>query len=65
VGAKVYRTLPNSYAAVSAAVNQGMPLAAFAHRDPVTKVLEAMATELLDRPEGKKTSWLGGLLHHH
>lgn len=65
VGAKVHRTLPNSYAAVSAAVNQGMPLAAFAHRDPVAKGLEAMAIELLERPDSKKAGWFGNLLHHH
>ncbi len=65
VGAKVHRTLPNSYAAVSAAVNQGMPLASFAHRDPVAKGLEAMAAELIDRPEAKKPGWFSNLLHHH
>lgn len=64
VGAKVHRTLPNSYAAVSAAVNQGMALASFAHRDPVAKALEAMAAELIDRPEVKKQGWFSHLLHH-
>ncbi len=65
VGAKVWTTVPNSYAAVSAAVNQGTPLAAFAPRDPVAKALDAMAIDLLERQESKKHGWLSGLWHHH
>jgi Flp pilus assembly CpaE family ATPase len=60
----VWTTVPNSYAAVSAAVNQGMPLAAFAPRDPVARALDGMATDLLERPELKKKSWFGGLWNH-
>ncbi len=46
LGLKAFRTIPNSYAAVAASVNQGVPIAKLAPRDPVSRALEEMASEL-------------------
>jgi pilus assembly protein CpaE len=56
LGMKVYRTIPNSYSAVAASVNQGVPVIKLAPRDPVSKALEDMAHELapVDRAAARK-----------
>jgi pilus assembly protein CpaE len=56
LGMKVYRTIPNSYSAVAASVNQGVPVIKLAPRDPVSKALEEMAHELapVDKAAARK-----------
>jgi len=63
LGIKVLDTIPNSYEAVSASVNQGVPIMKIAKHDPVTKALQEMA-QRLEQPQGKKSGWLDQLLHH-
>jgi pilus assembly protein CpaE len=64
LGMKVYKTVPNSYSAVSASVNQGVPIMKIAPRDPVTKSLQAIAANLGSNPQSKNGSWISHLLHH-
>lgn len=61
---KVFKTVPNSYEAVSASVNQGVPMMKIDKRNSVTKVLVEMAKNLTDDPQAKNRSWLDNLLHH-
>jgi len=61
---KVFRTIPNSYAAVSASVNQGIPILKLAQRDPVTKCLLEIAYTMSNTPHAKNESWFSHLLHH-
>jgi pilus assembly protein CpaE len=55
------KTLPNSYQAVAAAVNQGRPIASFARNNPVSKSLQELAQQLTKRSE-EKGALLGRLL---
>lgn len=49
LGCKVFQTIPNSYTAVAASVNQGRPLLAIAKTDPVARALVQVA-ERYTRP---------------
>jgi len=64
LGMPVYRTVPNSYRTVATSVNQGIPIAKLAPRDPVTKTLMEMAGEL-KQSSGKAAAepkgWLSAL----
>lgn len=64
LGTKVYKTIPNSYDAVSTSVNQGVPIMKIAKHDPVTKALQEVALKLTEGSQTKKNGWLAGLLHH-
>lgn len=57
---KVFRTIPNSFSAVAASVNQGVPILKLAPRDPVAKGLREMAGALA--AVKKEGGWLKGLL---
>lgn len=60
---KIGRTIPNSHAAVSASVNQGVPLLEMAPRDPVARALHDWAQELAPiREERRHKGWLQGLM---
>jgi pilus assembly protein CpaE len=61
---KVYATIPNSFQAVSASVNQGMPIMKMAKHDDVSKSLCHLAHELVHGPAHKSDGWLAHLLHH-
>lgn len=61
---KVYATIPNSFQAVSASVNQGMPIMKMAKHDDVSKSLCHLAHELVHGPAQKSDGWLAHLLHH-
>jgi len=63
LGMKVFKTIPNSYEAVSASVNQGVPMMKIDKHDAVTKALQDVAKTLTDNPQAKKSSWLDSLLH--
>lgn len=58
---EVFKTLPNSYAAVAAAVNQGQPIAALARGNPLAKALQELARALMP-PSEERGSLLGKLL---
>jgi len=64
LGMKVYKTIPNSYVAVSASVNQGVPIVKIAKHDAVTKALQEVAESLVEGSKAKKSGWLDTLLHH-
>ena len=60
LGVAPFKTVPNSYSAVAAAVNQGRPIASFARNNPVSKALQEMA-QLLARPAEEGVASLGRL----
>ena len=60
---KVYATISNSFEAVSASVNQGMPIMKIAKHDEVSKSLRHLAHELVHGPAKKSDGWLAHLLH--
>jgi len=64
LGMKVYKTIPNSYEAVSASVNQGVPIIRVAKHDAVTKALQEVTESLVEGTTAKKSGWLDSLLHH-
>ncbi len=57
LGMKVFVTFPNSFEAVSASVNQGVPILKMAKRDPVSKTLIKLGHDL-EQGEGEKGGWL-------
>ncbi len=61
LGLAAFKTLPNSYEAVAAAVNHGQPIASFARGNPVAKALQDLA-QTMARPTGESASLLGKLL---
>lgn len=63
LGINVYETIPNSYQAVSASVNQGVPMMKIAKNDSVTKALHTIAQRLTEEPYSKKPGWLSHLMH--
>jgi pilus assembly protein CpaE len=58
---QVYERIPNSYAAVSASVNQGVPIMKISRHDVVTKSLEDIAEKLTEIQGSKETGWLSKL----
>lgn len=57
---KVMTTFPNSYAAVSASVNQGVPIVKMDRNDPVSKILLKLGHDL-EQKETRESGWLGHL----
>lgn len=64
LGLKVFVTVPNSFKAVSASVNQGVPICQIAANDPASKALRKLALMLADSSSQKNAGWLSNLLHH-
>jgi pilus assembly protein CpaE len=58
---EIFKTIPNSFAAVSASMNQGEPISRLSPRDAVTRALRELAAVLLP-PVKPSTGWLRGLL---
>lgn len=58
VGLKVDRTLPNSFAEVTEAVNSGIPLDKVNPRNPVVVGLRAMAEEMVGSPQPSERGWI-------
>ncbi|MFO7543371.1 MAG: AAA family ATPase [Thiobacillus sp.] len=56
LGQKITKIIPNSYRAVAASVNQGVPLLKLAPRDPVGKTLAELAATI--EVPAKSTGWL-------
>ncbi len=61
LGLAAFKTLPNSYQAVAAAVNHGQPIARFARNNAVTKGLHELARALIP-PSSERGGLLGKLL---
>lgn len=59
---KIGRTIPNSHMAVTASINEGVPLLEMAPRDPVARALHDWAQEIAPAPVGKSKGWLQGLM---
>ena len=58
---KIDRTIQNSFSAVSASMNQGIPILELSPRDPVAKALVEWAHELAPSNEAVKKNWLARL----
>jgi pilus assembly protein CpaE len=58
---QVYERVPNSYVAVSASVNQGVPIMKISKHDAVTKSLEEIVERLTEVEGTKETGWLSKL----
>lgn len=58
LGMVVFKTIPNSYEAVTTSVNQGIPIYRVDKRDPVTRVLIEISHDLAESPEVKSNGWL-------
>lgn len=54
----VFKTIPNSYEAVSTSVNQGIPIYKVDKHDPVTKALLELSQQLVEKPQAKESGWL-------
>lgn len=62
---QVFEVFPNSYEAVSASVNQGVPILKMAHRDPVSRTLLKLGQELEAGAQPEKGGgWLGHWFGH-
>ena len=61
---KIDRTITNSFSAVSASVNQGIPILELSPRDPVAKALLEWAQELVPSAEPRPKNWLLKLIGH-
>lgn len=61
LGMKVRVTFPNSYEAVSASVNQGVPILKMAKRDLVSKTLLKLGHDIEQGDQAGKGGWLGHL----
>jgi pilus assembly protein CpaE len=61
LGLSAFKTLPNSYDAVAAAMNHGQPIASFARANAVAKALQDLAQTLIP-PAAEGSSLIGKLL---
>jgi len=61
-GASVVKTIPNSYQAVAASVNQGVPIAKLARNNPVTKALQELALAVAPEAEQAPGGWFAKVL---
>lgn len=60
LGHEVFVTVPNSFTTVAASINQGVPIAKLAPRDPVARALREMAEPFVATKQSG--GWLKGLL---
>jgi pilus assembly protein CpaE len=61
LGAKSVTTVPNHFASVSAAVNQGVPIEQIARNGAVTKSLRDLAQAVAPAEAGHKGSWFASM----
>lgn len=61
---KVFKTIPNSYEAVSASINQGVPIMQIAKNDPVTHALHDLVESLTGDAHATRSGWISNLFHH-
>lgn len=62
LGKKIYRTVPNSFNAVAASVNQGVPLIKMAKNNPVAKSIQDLGQTLVQEQLAKNENWWSRLL---
>lgn len=60
--ARVFKHFPNSYQAVAASVNQGVPIAKLARNDPVSKSLYELVRAVAPQAARTDGSWLSRML---
>ena len=58
MGMKIFRAIPNSYDAVAASVNQGVPIIKLSRGNPVSKGLLDMAAELTRAESKRDERWV-------
>jgi pilus assembly protein CpaE len=58
MGMKVFRTIPNSYDAVAASVNQGVPIIKLSRSNPVSKSLLELAVDLTRSERKRDEGWV-------
>src|SRR5256712_8466414 len=58
MGMKVFRAIPNSYDAVAASVNQGVPIIKLSRGNPVSKSLLDLAAELTRAESKRDEGWV-------
>ena len=58
MGMKVFRAIPNSYDAVAASVNQGVPIIKLSRGNPVSKSLLDLAVELTRNESKRDEGWV-------
>lgn len=63
LGMKVYKTIPNSYDAVTTSVNQGIPIYKVDKHDSVTRALVEIVEELTVKPKKKAEGWFSHIFH--
>jgi len=63
IGLKAFKTIPNSYRASAASVNQGVPIAKLSKNDSVTRSLSEMATLIAPSNSPEEAGWLSRVLH--
>jgi pilus assembly protein CpaE len=62
VGVKAVRTLPNDYAAVSASINQGMPIVVLAPNSSVARSIKEFAQDLVATPRAETGGWFARMI---
>ncbi|MDD5329661.1 MAG: AAA family ATPase [Sulfuricella sp.] len=63
LGMDVYKTVPNSFDAVAASVNQGVPVTKLVKNNPVSKSIQELAQTLVEEQDGKTDGWWSRLVH--
>ncbi|BAK77189.1 response regulator receiver protein [Pseudogulbenkiania sp. NH8B] len=63
LGLPVFKTIPNSFRAVAASVNQGIPIAKLSPNNPVTRTIQDLSKSLVSEASSGE-SWWGNLLNH-
>ncbi|MBA2724227.1 MAG: AAA family ATPase [Methylibium sp.] len=61
LGSEGLRTIPNHFAAVSAAVNQGVPIDRLSRNNPVARALQKLAASIAPVEDAKKDGWLSSM----
>jgi pilus assembly protein CpaE len=59
---EIFRTVPNSFEAVAASVDQGVPIGKLFARDPVAKCLRELAALLVEAKKASAGGWLRSVL---
>ena len=62
LGTQVFRKLPNSYQAVAASVNRGVPIVKLAPNNPVSKSLYELSRAVAPQVTRRNGSWLSRML---
>jgi len=57
VGVRAFRTFPNDYAVVAAAINQGVPVTKLAHGSAIAKSVREFAHALVAEPATETAGW--------